>query len=1027
MKKKLLSIAAVLAVSSMAFAQTDVTSTYLVNPSFETLLASDGSTAVTTTTDKSANLTDGLYGWEISALKNDAYSNYRVESSSGPSASGFGSPITSSDGDCYYFNRQGWANVDSELKTTTKAALEPGVYYVTIDYKAADFANNNQASSNGTTIGITIKDANDTELGKLSPVTCAYSEVQDGGNCSSTLLADRPWDTMGAMFSVENASVVTFSIQQNMKSNGRSDIVYDNMRLYKYDESSTTMNVSGLIPTANDYLLGGWSIEGVNTFQVNTWSGEGATDGSNMTTPFIQDWVDKSSTLQDAVISQTLTGLVPGKYKATVLVRTLKEGSESITPEGAVMYLNSASVSVCDGTAISGGTYGTYTVEGNVMSDGVLNLGFRITDANFNWLAFKDFQLEYVGALTGEIYELGTMSISHKSGDYFAEDLTQVVVSYPNAANNQDAELSLVASSDITINDQVVTATLNDNKELVIPISNVQAGNTYTIKVPAGVYGYIGHTTNEAVELTYTIVSRLFNETVCYLSTTVNGKNVYVARGSSWGTMGIATNYGIAVTCSATDVDNNSTIKFKDNEKYLFASTSTDTYTDGNAYNWQFAPVEGGYTIKASNNGNGYLAVADNGALTLTSEANYIWKLLSKTEYEAAYASDINQQKQSALTLAGLTEEDLTDAIVTSVYTDKPGFNEAYQIAQVGGDGVAKVVYSHELSGLENGLYRVSMQAFQRTASNASVTSLYKEGYNDVTAYMYAGDARVQLMSVCDDAQTKKLGDNVYEFTGNDGVTYYIPNDVACSEAYFTAGLYKNNELYVYVSDGTLSFGIENASWLGWNGNWTGYGNINVEKVVAQTNVTVAVTDANWGTMILPFAAVIPSGMKVYSCNAFANGYLTLTEEFAIAANTPYIVSGTGSYSFKGVNVAEKDSYTAGYLTGVLTDTEAPEGSYVLQNQTDKGVAFYNVQDVKPTVTANHAYVTLDAANANLRALLLPGSDVTGIETVEAADALVDVYSISGVLVRSGVKKSEALNGLAKGIYVVNGTKQAVK
>lgn len=227
------------------------------------------------------------------------------------------------------------------------------------------------------------------------------------------------------------------------------------------------------------------------------------------------------------------------------------------------------------------------------------------------------------------------------------------------------------------------------------------------------------------------------------------------------------------------------------------------------------------------------------------------------------------------------------------------------------------------------------------------------------------------------------------------------------------------------ITDGTLEINV--AATCNALNKWAGVDDFKLYKLAGEETVGVEVTAANWGTMILPFAAEIPSGMKVYSCNASANGYLTLTEEGAIAANTPYIVSGTGSYSFKGVNVAENASYTAGYLTGVLTDTEAPAGSYVLQNQTEKGVAFYNVQDVKPTVTANHAYVTLDAANANLRALLLPGSDVTGIETVEAADALVDVYSISGVLVRSGVKKSEALNGLAKGVYVVNGTKQAVK
>lgn len=45
---------------------------------------------------------------------------------------------------------------------------------------------------------------------------------------------------------------------------------------------------------------------------------------------------------------------------------------------------------------------------------------------------------------------------------------------------------------------------------------------------------------------------------------------------------------------------------------------------------------------------------------------------------------------------------------------------------------------------------------------------------------------------------------------------------------------------------------------------------------------------------------------------------------------------------------------------------------------------------------------------------------------VESAQALVNVYTLDGVLVRKNVKQSEALNGLLKGIYVVNGKKVVV-
>lgn len=49
----------------------------------------------------------------------------------------------------------------------------------------------------------------------------------------------------------------------------------------------------------------------------------------------------------------------------------------------------------------------------------------------------------------------------------------------------------------------------------------------------------------------------------------------------------------------------------------------------------------------------------------------------------------------------------------------------------------------------------------------------------------------------------------------------------------------------------------------------------------------------------------------------------------------------------------------------------------------------------------------------------------TGIKTVKpsAADSRVDVYTISGVMVRKGVVRSAALKGLSNGVYVVNGKK----
>ena len=197
----------------------------------------------------------------------------------------------------------------------------------------------------------------------------------------------------------------------------------------------------------------------------------------------------------------------------------------------------------------------------------------------------------------------------------------------------------------------------------------------------------------------------------------------------------------------------------------------------------------------------------------------------------------------------------------------------------------------------------------------------------------------------------------------------------------------------------------------------------NIQLLTQSVPVKVSVSDAGWATMMLPFAAEIPAGLKVYSCDAVdENEILTLNEVNTIEANVPYIVaSKPKDYTFEGINIAKENSYTSGLLTGVYAETPAPVGSYVLQNQS-AGVAFYKVADVQPTVKANRAYLTLKEAGVNVRAIYFPNGDVDGVESVDAADVLVDVYTMSGIRVRSNVKKSEALNGL-KGVYILKAVK----
>ena len=88
--------------------------------------------------------------------------------------------------------------------------------------------------------------------------------------------------------------------------------------------------------------------------------------------------------------------------------------------------------------------------------------------------------------------------------------------------------------------------------------------------------------------------------------------------------------------------------------------------------------------------------------------------------------------------------------------------------------------------------------------------------------------------------------------------------------------------------------------------------------------------------------------------------------------------------------------------------------------------SFYRAADKKVTVKGYRAYITMDQVAAGVNQMLIDiDGNLTAIEDIlgEDTDITVNVYTIDGVCVKSGVKSSEALDGLRKGIYIVNGRK----
>lgn len=177
---------------------------------------------------------------------------------------------------------------------------------------------------------------------------------------------------------------------------------------------------------------------------------------------------------------------------------------------------------------------------------------------------------------------------------------------------------------------------------------------------------------------------------------------------------------------------------------------------------------------------------------------------------------------------------------------------------------------------------------------------------------------------------------------------------------------------------------------------------------------------AEYGTMLSPVPANIPTGVEVFTCeDVNAQSKLVLTSATSIAANIPYILKGTKGETFQlfGWNNQPEDNadQTNGILTGVYVAKEAPENSYVLMDQ-DGVLAFYKVQaGQQPTVGANRCYIT--PASNPAPAFYFGDDSQTGIEGIAIDVKASQVFDLSGRRVKSA----------KKGLYIVNGKKIMVK
>lgn len=199
-----------------------------------------------------------------------------------------------------------------------------------------------------------------------------------------------------------------------------------------------------------------------------------------------------------------------------------------------------------------------------------------------------------------------------------------------------------------------------------------------------------------------------------------------------------------------------------------------------------------------------------------------------------------------------------------------------------------------------------------------------------------------------------------------------------------------------------------------------------------------------WNTIVLPFALdetqvteMFGEGAKVaaYTGSTVNGDHVTLNfkEQTSMEAQTPYMIKpGTSANSYKvnGVileparlkNVEDANHNGIDFVGNYTTGQTLQQNSFFISNN-----VFYRAsgQETMNAYRATFQVPTSTPAKIMNTVFVGEGGSVTAIDDVHVSpQGSFDVYHINGMLVK---KNAIDLNGLDKGIYIINGKKYVVK
>lgn len=377
------------------------------------------------------------------------------------------------------------------------------------------------------------------------------------------------------------------------------------------------------------------------------------------------------------------------------------------------------------------------------------------------------------------------------------------------------------------------------------------------------------------------------------------------------------------------------------------------------------------------------------------------------------YMADLKVKLENAQNASIKPGDDITRKIVNpsfdngkegwTVKEGNPKFDETYKNCEVY-QGTFDIY--QDITNIPDGVYELSVLAFQRVAENGVASKAHDAGTEDITAFIYANDLETPFTSPYTYGMKEPSGGKPadYEYTLN-GEKVYIPNTMQGMAAATT----ENPNAYtvtvpMLVEGGTLRIGVRekrrpsniNNSW----GDWAIWDNFRLKYVGSKGEALNAVTtpliakaaglldskmNADVRTQLeaaktaLETEATVPGIHTLSAAIEAANTSIEAYKPLQTAienAQTRYDeneASSTTSDVAKGLYNAAKTTAENIYNNGTAADAEIPAAIKAL----NEGVTKYVIHDVIADASeAKPADITKVIANSDFATMSSTGWDV---------------------------------------------------